>query len=97
MFLKVKRGMAEFSNPGLILVPQIHEGKSVTFQKLWKILVALTCISPMTDSTEWGQQGEEQEVQDKDKTRENYQKKKNVRGPNKPLALHELIVRIDHF
>lgn len=24
-------------------------------------------------------------------------KKKNVRGPNKPLALHELIVRIDHF
>lgn len=54
MFLKVNRGMAEFSNPGLILVPQIHAGKSVTFQKLWKILVTFICISPMTDSTEWG-------------------------------------------
>lgn len=43
MFLKVKRGMAEFSNPGLILVPQIYAGKSVMFQKLWRILVTLIC------------------------------------------------------
>lgn len=46
--------MAEFSNPRLILAPQILAGKSVMFQKLWKILVTFICISPMSDSTEWG-------------------------------------------
>lgn len=67
MFLKVKRGMAEFSNPGIILVPQIHAGKSVMFQKLWKILVTLICISPMTDSTECGYQGKSRKCKTKTK------------------------------
>lgn len=96
MFLKVKIGMAEFFNPGLILVAQIHAGKPVMFQKLWKILVTLICISPMTDysmGVAGGRAGSARQRQNQGEL----STKKDVLVPNKPLALHELIVRMDHF
>lgn len=34
MFLKVKIVMAEFSNPGIILMPQIHAGKMCNISKI---------------------------------------------------------------
>lgn len=99
--------MVEFSNPGIILMSQTLAEKMCKVSKTVEDLFSNSCIcvSPMTDSTAWeaARQQEEQEVQNKDKTRENYQrkkkrkKKKDVLGPNKPLALCELSVRIDHF
>lgn len=71
--------------------------KCVTFQKLWKILVTPISVSPMTDSTAWrvagGRAGSARQRQNQGEL----STKKDVLGPNKPLALHELIVRIDHF
>lgn len=57
------------------------------------VLNSLIYVSPMTDSTAWGGSR-------KCKTKaipRRITNKKNVLGPNKPLALHELIVRIHHF
>lgn len=101
MFLKVKIVMAEFSNPGIILMPQIHAGKVCNVSKIVEILVlnSLIWVSPMTDSAAWGVAGRRAgSARQRQNQGELYlKKKKKVLGPNKPLALHELIVRIDHF
>lgn len=59
MFLKVKIVMTEFSNPGIILMPQIHAGKVRNVSKILANLVSNSpvCVSPMTDSTAWGAPG----------------------------------------
>lgn len=59
MFLKVKIVMAEFSNPGIILMPQIHAGRVCNVSKIVENLVlkSLICASPMTDSAAWGVAG----------------------------------------
>lgn len=51
--------MAEFSNPGIILMPQIHARKVCNVSKTVENLVlnSPVCVSPMTDSTAWGVPG----------------------------------------
>jgi len=39
MFLKVKIVMAEFSNPGVMLMPQVHAGKLCNVSKIVEGLV----------------------------------------------------------
>lgn len=102
MFLKFKIVMVEFSDPGIILMPKTHAGNVCKASKIVEdfVLNSRVCVSPMTDSTAWrvaarraGSARQRQNQRELSTTTT----QKDVLGPNKPLALHELIVRIDHF
>lgn len=94
--------MVEFSNPGIILMSQTLAEKMCKVSKTVEDLFSNSCIcvSPMTDSTAWEaarRAGSAKQRQNQRELSTKKKKKKDVLGPNKPLALCELSVRIDHF